>query len=286
MVKKVTLMAMVLCYALVISGCVTTGTFEQKVQEAQTFKQQSADLGKENEGLKGRVAKLTGEVAALAKEKENLTKEKEKLTGRNNELQSDLGAKADELSRSILELRQKYTILDNDNLRLKEEIAVLQKVKEEEVQKTSKTYEELLEKMKGEISKGEVTISELKGKLTVNLVDAILFDSGKAEVKPDGLVVLQKVIDILQGIKDKMIRVEGHTDNLPIHGALAKRFPSNWELAAARSINVARYLQERGIDPNLLAAIAYGEFKPVATNDTEEGRAKNRRIEIILVPKE
>lgn len=284
--KKVTLVAMLFCYALVIGGCVTTGTFEQKVQEAQALKQQTADLGKENDGLKAKVAKLTSDGEALTKEKEALTKEKERLTGKVGELQSDLSAKADKLSQSISELRQKNTALENDNLKLKEEIAVLQKVKEEEVQKTSKTYEELLEKMKGEISKGEVTISELKGKLTVNLVDAILFDSGKAEVKAEGLTVLQKVIDILQGVKDKMIRVEGHTDNLQIHGALAKRFPSNWELSAARAINVTRYLQERGIDPNLLAAIAYGEFKPVAGNETEEGRAKNRRIEIILVPKE
>jgi chemotaxis protein MotB len=140
--------------------------------------------------------------------------------------------------------------------------------------------------MKSEISKGEVTISELKGKLTVNLVDSVLFDSGKAEVKENGLVVLQKVIDILKSVKDKTIRIEGHTDNVPIVGALTRKYPTNWELSAARAINVARYLQQQGLDPALLAAVAYGEFKPVAPNDTDEGRAKNRRIEIVLVSKE
>ena len=126
------------------------------------------------------------------------------------------------------------------------------KAKEEEVQKTSKTYEEMLEKMKSEISQGQVTISELKGKLTVNMLNAILFDSGKAEVKPEGLAVLQKVIDILKTVKDKAIRIEGHTDNVPIIGALARKYPSNWELSAARAINVTRYLQQQGIDPALL----------------------------------
>jgi chemotaxis protein MotB len=154
------------------------------------------------------------------------------------------------------------------------------------VQKTSKTYEDMLEKMKNEISQGQVTISELKGKLTVNMVDAILFDSGKAEVKPEGLAILQKVIDILKTVTDKVIRIEGHTDNVQISGALARKYLSNWELSSARAINVTRYLQQQGIDPSLLSAVAYGQFHPVAQNDAEEGRAKNRRIEIVLVPKD
>jgi chemotaxis protein MotB len=140
--------------------------------------------------------------------------------------------------------------------------------------------------MKQEISQGQVTISELKGKLTVNMVDAILFDSGKAEVKPEGLTVLQKVVDILKNVKDKAIRIEGHTDNVQIVGALTRKYPTNWELSAARAINVTRYLQQQGIDAASLGAVAYGEFKPVADNGTDAGRAKNRRIEIVLVPKE
>ncbi|HQU13344.1 MAG TPA: OmpA family protein, partial [Thermodesulfobacteriota bacterium] len=158
--------------------------------------------------------------------------------------------------------------------------------KEEQVQKVSSTYENLLEKMKSEISQGQVAISELKGKLTVKMVDSILFDSGKAEVKKGGLEILGKVISILKDVTDKSIRIEGHTDNVQIVGALTKRYPTNWELSAARAINVTRYLQDQGIDPGNLSAIAYGEWKPVAENDTAEGRAKNRRIEIILVPKE
>jgi chemotaxis protein MotB len=87
-------------------------------------------------------------------------------------------------------------------------------------------------------------------------------------------------------VDDKAIRIEGHTDAIPISGSLAQRYPTNWELSAARAINVARYLQKEAINPALLSAAGFGEFKPVADNATVEGRAKNRRIEIVLVPKD
>jgi chemotaxis protein MotB len=215
-----------------------------------------------------------------------VTSERTALGVSKKGLEESLKSTADAKNQKIGELSQKLGQLQGENARLKDEVTQLQKLKEIEVQKTSKTYENLLDSMKSEISKGEVTISELKGKLTVNLVESVLFDSGKAEVKPNGLVVLQKVIDILKNIKDKAIRIEGHTDNVPIVGALSRKYPTNWELSAARAINVARYLQQQGIDPALLAAVGYGEYKPVATNDTDEARAKNRRIEIVLVSKE
>ena len=153
-------------------------------------------------------------------------------------------------------------------------------------EETSKTYSDMIEKMKSEIAEGQVTITELKGKLTVNMVDAILFDSGKADIKPEGRQILQKVADVIGQVEDKAIRVEGHTDNVKISSALTRAFPSNWELSAARATNVARYLQRMGVDPNLLSAAAYGEYRPVSENDTPEGRAMNRRIEIVLVPKD
>jgi len=120
----------------------------------------------------------------------------------------------------------------------------------------------------------------------MDVVDKILFDSGEARIKEDGLKVLQRVVDILQTVKDKNILIEGHTDNVPIVGRLAQRYPTNWELSHARAINVTRYLQEKGIDPRILSATAYGEYQPIADNSTPEGRAKNRRIAIILLPKD
>ncbi|RII26300.1 MAG: chemotaxis protein MotB [Geobacter sp.] len=286
MLKRSLLLVLFLVITASQWGCVSLGRFEQKEQEAQALDKnlqeqlkKYQELSGENYVLKAQVAKLTGEL-------EGLGKEKEKLTADNRELDKVLKSSKSESLGKISELRQKIADLEGENGRLKDDVVKLQKAKEEEVQKTSKTYEELLEKMKGEISKGEVTISELKGKLTVNMLNEILFDSGKAEVKAEGLQVLQKVIDILKTVQDKAIRIEGHTDNNQIVGALTKKYATNWELSAARAINVAKFLQQQGIDPTLLAAVAYGEYKPVASNDTPEGRAKNRRIEIILVPKD
>ncbi len=285
--KRLIMLALVVSASLVLNGClVAESRYLQKVEEADnlskelaTLQQKYQNLTAENEALKAQVAKLNGTVADLAKGKE-------KLAADNKELEKLLKAKSDSLSQSIAELRQRVADLESENARLQGNIADLQKAKEEKVQEVSKTYEDLLDKMKHEISQGQVTISELKGKLTVNMVDAILFDSGKSEVKPEGLAVLQKVVDILKSVKDKAIRIEGHTDNIQIVGALTRKYPTNWELSAARAINVTRYLQQQGIDPANLGAVAYGEFKPVADNGTDEGRAKNRRIEIVLVPKE
>ena len=299
--KKFILSFLAVLVATGLSACsVMQSTYQKKVDEADTLTKRLAalqkkydDLAAENGALKVRNERLIADLSGMTLQKDKLTTDLAYVTGQRdkaisdkNEVDEILQSKSDSLSQAIFELRRKVSDLEGENARLKADNASLAKAKEEQVRKVSSTYESLLEKMKSEISQGQVTISELKGKLTVNMVDSILFDSGKAEVKKGGLEILRKVISILKDVKDKEIRIEGHTDNVQIAGALAKRYPTNWELSAARAINVTRYLQAEGVDPGLLAAVAYGEWKPVADNDTAEGRAKNRRIEIILVPKE
>lgn len=308
MLRKIFLAVMVVSLAAGLSACsVMQGTYQMKVDEADSLTKRMAalqkkhdDLVAENIALKVRNERLISDLAGMTLQKDKLATDLAYVTGQRDKAAADkeevdkiLQSKSDTLSQTIFELRRKVTDLDAENGKLRErhaalekEIATLKQAKEEQVQKVSSTYESLLVKMKSEISQGQVTISELKGKLTVNMVDSILFDSGKAEVKKGGLEILEKVISILKDVNDKAIRIEGHTDNVQIGGALAKRYPTNWELSAARAINVARFLQDQGIDPGQLAAVAYGEWKPAGTNDTEEGKAKNRRIEIILVPKD
>jgi len=249
----------------VFAGCVSKGEYMKTVDAANALEVDNA--------------RLKNELTAAGKRNDQLTADRA-------ELERLLAARSGELGKRIAELRQRVEALGSENVRLAQELADTQKAREEKVREVSSTYEQLVAKMKGEIDKGQVTISELKGKLTVNMVEAILFDSGKAEVKQEGLVVLGKVIEILKTVNDKSIRIEGHTDNKPIVGPLTQRYPTNWELSAARATNVARYLQKQGIEPAALSAAAFGEFKSVADNATPEGRAKNRRIEIVLVPKE
>jgi chemotaxis protein MotB len=125
----------------------------------------------------------------------------------------------------------------------------------------------------------------MKNRLTMTMVDKIIFPSGSTEISKDGKLVLDKVVSILKDIKDKRIQVEGHTDNVPIVSVLKKRYPTNWELSTARATEVVRYLQEQGgLDPKQLSATGYSEYQPVAPNDTDDGKHKNRRIEIVLLP--
>ena len=285
--KRFVYLALAGLVSISLSGClVAESRYLQKVEEADSLtkglgnlQQKHAALTADNTALKAEYEKMKDDDAGLTKDKLALTKDKE-------ELEQVLKAKSDTLSQNISDLRQKVAALEGENKKLKEDIAALQRVKEEKVKEVSNTYEQLLQNMKSEIALGQVTISELKGKLTVNMEAAILFDSGKADVKNDGLEILLKMVETLKSVKDKAIRIEGHTDNVQITGGLTKTFPTNWELSAARAINVAKYLQQQGLDPAILSAAAFAEYKPVADNSVKEGRAKNRRIEITLVAKD
>jgi chemotaxis protein MotB len=281
-------------------GCVAQSDYLRKQAEADALNRNLTALTAQRNDLKMQIEKLTVATEGQIADKDRLTIEKEMLIADQDKLKvekdrlererADLKVRLDsvteESSRTIERLRNRNIELEGDKQMLAESISLLRKTKEVEVRKVSKTYEDLLSEMKGEIAQGQIAITELKGKLTVDVLDKILFDSGQTEIRPEGLLVLKRVVDILITVTDKVIRVEGHTDSIPISGALAKRYPTNWELSAARALNVTRYLEKEGIDPTLLAAVAFGEYQPVADNDTPEGRAKNRRIAIILLPKE
>jgi chemotaxis protein MotB len=157
--------------------------------------------------------------------------------------------------------------------------------KDEELAKLKSTETELRDKLKSELSSGDISLTEDGGKLRVGLVDKVLFNSGEATINKRGENVLMKVGSILANVADRQILVSGHTDITPIGEKRASQFPTNWELSTARATNVVRFLQEKANVPGeRLVASGYGEFHPVASNKTSAGRAKNRRIEILLVP--
>jgi len=212
---------------------------------------------------------MSQEVQSLTSQADNLQTQVRTLTSENEVLKKDKDAlirQKDSLQARVNELSPKAE-------------------KAEQLEKATQTYQDLTKKLEKEIQEGQVQIKEMKDRLTMTMVDKILFPSGRAEISKEGKKVLDKVVSILKDVKDKRIQIEGHTDNVPIVSDLKKRFPTNWELSTARATEVVRYLQESGgIDPNLLSATGYGEYMPVAPNDTDEGKHKNRRIEIVLLP--
>ncbi|MCX5822923.1 MAG: OmpA family protein [Deltaproteobacteria bacterium] len=290
MFQKIPGLAVVVVVFLILGvgmgGCVAKSDYLLKQAEANALNRDLAAVTTQNSDFKAQIEKMTAATEGLIADKDRLIVDTERLEKERTDLDARLNRITEESNRTIEELRNRNTELEGDKQMFAESISLLEKTKEVEVRTVSKTYEDLLSEMKSEIAQGQIAITELKGKLTVDVVDKILFDSGQTEIRPEGLGVLKRVVEILMTVTDKMIRVEGHTDSIPTAGALAKRYPTNWELSAARALNVTRYLEKQGIDPSLLAAVAFGEYQPIAENDTPEGRAKNRRIAIILLPKE
>ncbi len=166
---------------------------------------------------------------------------------------------------------------------LNSKVAELQSEKDQ-VAQTSKGLED---EMRSDLESKDVTISKLQGKLTVSILDRVLFDSGEAVLKPDGAVVMRKVAAFLGLHPELKIQVVGHTDNVPIRPSAHTRFASNWELSTARALAAVHFLTEQaGLDPHRVGAVGYGEFRPIADNATPEGRARNRRIAIVIQPDE
>jgi chemotaxis protein MotB len=168
----------------------------------------------------------------------------------------------------------------------KDQIAALQtQVKELQQEKdtVAQMANGLENEMRADLESKDVTISKLQGKLTVNILDRVMFDSGEAVLKPDGEAVMRKIAGLLAAHPELKIHVIGHTDDVPIRG----RFASNWELASARALAAVHFLTEKaGVDPRRVGAVSYGEYRPIADNATAEGRARNRRIAITILPNE
>jgi chemotaxis protein MotB len=188
-----------------------------------------------------------------------------------------------ELERTALEQERLELIEGLENLRAGNEELRLEVAQERHRrQQESGTYRELVEHLESEVAAGNIEIHRLRGRLQVRALEGILFDSGSPHIKPEGAKVLAKIAREVRAIPDHDVRVEGHTDPVPISTA---QFPSNWELSVTRAAGVVRFLIEQGLQPERLSAEGFGPYQPIADNDTASGRARNRRIEIVLVPR-
>ena len=174
-------------------------------------------------------------------------------------------------------------ILEEDKDKLGQDLARVKSEKEAEIEKNRRAMEALRRSLSNEIKNLEVKLAETERGLVITFVSEVLFDSGKAVVRTEAYEKLDKVARVLQEIvADRMLAIEGHTDNEPIKYSGWK---SNWELSSARALSVLHYLVDKQqIAPERISAIGYGEYHPVADNDTKEGRQKNRRVEIVILP--
>jgi chemotaxis protein MotB len=237
--------------AFALGGCVTQGTYDkleaEKAQEVGTLQSQREALERERNALRAQKGLLEKDTTQLESDKSALERDRERLRAENEALE-----------------QEKSKLLDASR-------------------QTQSQYDAVVAGLSQELEKGELQVRRYQDMLTVEVAEQLFFDSGRSTLKDTGKTVLKKVADALKSYQDKAIRVVGHTDNVPIAKSLQKRFPSNWELSSARATTVVRFLQEAGIEPERLVATGRAEYAPVAANDSEDGRQKNRRIEITLV---
>jgi chemotaxis protein MotB len=200
----------------------------------------------------------------------------------------EFSRRAREAEAARQELAEKLAAAEAERTRLATEKAQLsQTVQEQEAElaKLKATYDDLQDKMKAEIANGAIRLSQAEGRIQVDLVDKVLFDSGDTSISARGQEVLTRLGGVLARVEDKSIQVSGHTDDAPPSQKLQSTFPTNWELSVARAVNVVRFLQEKGgVPARRLVAAGYGEMRPISSNATPQGRARNRRIEVLLMP--
>jgi chemotaxis protein MotB len=251
------------------TGCVGLGTHNGVVADRDGLIRQKNQLETRVRNLETSNDALQEELTTTLEQYEDLSIEREGLEKRVDHLEITETVLSQELGTKTRTLEDTEAALAAARL---------------EVARLGQTYDSLVEDLESELSAGQIEIEQLREGIRLNLSDDILFASGSAQLDPIGQKVLQKVIDRLLTL-NHMIEVQGHTDNRKISRRLAKRFPTNWDLAAARAARVVRLMESSGIEGASLSAVSYASFQPIASNDTPEDRSLNRRIEIRLLPK-
>jgi chemotaxis protein MotB len=244
------LLAISLSALVLLPGCKRKELEQQLAKVTEELTQTKSALGKEqadNERLRGENQTYQERIAELENEIQQMTKQIE-----------DLAAAAGTTAMELAELRAEKAKREKELL----------------------VYKNLFDQLKALVDAGTIRIAFRKGRMVVQLSNAILFDSGKSSLRPEGEQAIASLAPALQSVEREFL-VAGHTDNVPIKTA---RFPSNWELSTARAVSVVKSLVDAGYPASRVGAAGYGENDPVSDNSTEESREQNRRIEIILMP--
>ncbi len=241
------------------AGCVTRGTHQEVLDERSQLREANRRLEEQVKLLDASNESLGAERVALIDEIENL-----------REAQATLERDVRRLQKAETQLSESLAARESEVTLRGEQIAQLRE-----------TYEGLVEDLEAEVSAGQIEIEQLREGLRLNLAQEVLFASGSAQVNPRGRGVLKKVAERVRSLSHRIV-VEGHTDTVPVRRNA--RWASNWELAGERASGVVRLLVEGGVAAERLRAVSRGQFDPMASNETSQGRARNRRIEIILQP--
>jgi chemotaxis protein MotB len=249
MTRRIRILALVGLAAVLAAGCGVKKEVHQKALD-----ELAATQGKLSETERDRDEKAR-QLAKLEKELGELQAQRDDLTEAERAAQQRMKATEQELT----ELRKQR----------------------DAAEERLSAFRKLYDRFRALVDTGKLQVDFRNGQMVLKLPSEVLFSSGKADLSNKGEQALTEVLNILVEFKDRRFLIAGHTDNQPLRGG---RFDNNWELSTARALSVLEYMVKAGFDSKNLGAAGYGEWDPVAPNDTPENRQLNRRIEIILVP--
>lgn len=286
-----------LILSILVSSCASVKPCGEPYTKTQEFFQSKKfkEAFHERDSLCERTSDLEGILDATEKDlrttKDDLSEAKKQVSDLNSDLEKaqksydqlklSSGAQVAGLSTDLAakeqELAEKERLLKNREERLT--------MLEEIIKKQDELMNALSDRVKKALmgfDADELSVEMRDGKVYVSMSDKLLFKSGSDAVEPKGVEALQKIAEVMKKNLDIDMAIEGHTDSIPIK---TNRFKDNWDLSVARSVSVVRLLQKSGVDPERVTAAGKGEYSPIGDNKTKEGRAKNRRTEIVLTPK-
>jgi chemotaxis protein MotB len=258
------------------TACVTKGTHNTTLGELSTARSSIEQLQTD---LEQRDEVISGLRAELASARQTADARSEQIT----QLEAEV-ARLDQLQRQtrseVLRLETTLGARGSEYRQLQQRLESLAAI-EQEVRDRNRIYEEVLGRFQSLIDGGQLTVAIVRGRMVIQLPQDILFESGSAVIGRQGQETLASVGAVLADLDDRRFQIEGHTDDVPIS---TSRFPSNWELSSARALSVVRLLIAQEVVPANVSGAGYGEFQPVADNDTPDNRRLNRRIEIVMLP--
>jgi len=261
---------MILAGIFLLSGCVAKRYLLQSQQETATLRSDSTDLANSNSKLRQNISSLNDQVASLQKNIDDLTAKVSDLKSQNSQLGQQTAEQQNKLSQSEQSLQQQ-----------KQKLEQLQSLLNQQKQASEELKNKMSEALKG-FNSNELSVYNKDGKVYVSLSEQLLFPSGSAVVNPKGVDALSKLAAVLNLNNDVAVNIEGHTDSIPIRG----RYQDNWDLSTARANAIVRILVNNyKVDPTRVISSGHSFYEPVASNSTPDGRAKNRRTDIILSPK-
>ncbi|HEY1099671.1 MAG TPA: OmpA family protein [Myxococcota bacterium] len=266
-------LALALVVAVSGSACVSSGTYDELLMTQERTKRDLHSAEQERDAARAENEKLLAQLKA----------EQERATAAAADAEAALAAARVEQRRVSDDLAATL----RDKAGLKDSVEQMQKALDElnkrkaEADRRLAEFKSLLARFQSLIDAGKLKVKIVDGRMVVALASDILFASGSAALSKDGKTAVEEVAKVLTSISDRSFQVEGHTDNVPIKTA---QFPSNWELASSRALTVVKTMVDAGLPANRVSAASFGDQKPAVANDTPEGKALNRRIEIVVVP--